>query len=138
MTQQVPDSSINASSESRKTKTPPATRSLRGPVRPILEQGKQKSNYNAVKHGIFAVGLVRERESRAQYHRIVADMVETLQPVGRLEEILVEKLTMLVWRYRRLLQAEAAELAWEAESAEDGNMEGKVRTAALSAKDICP
>jgi hypothetical protein len=65
-------------------------------------------------------------------------MVETLQPVGRIEEILVEKLAMLVWRYRRLLQPEAAEVAWEAESAEDGNMEGKVRTAALSAKEICP
>ena len=65
-------------------------------------------------------------------------MVETLQSVGRLEEILVEKLAMLVWRYRRLLQAEAPEVAWEAEFAEDGNMEGKVRTAALSAKDICP
>jgi hypothetical protein len=87
-------------------------------------------------HGIFTVGLVRIHESRAQYHRIVADMVETLQPVGRLEEILGEKLAMLVWRYRRLLQAEAAEIAREAESAEEGGMESKVRTAALFAKDM--
>jgi hypothetical protein len=63
-------------------------------------------------------------------------MVDALQPVGRLEEILVEKLVMLVWRYRRLLQAEAAEVAREAESAEEGDMESKVRSAALTAKDV--
>lgn len=127
ITQQGPDSSMNASTKSRKSRKQPTTLSLRGRVRPVTERGKQKSSYNAVKHGIFAVGLVRDRESRTQYHRIVADMVETLQPVGRLEEILVEKLTMLVWRYRRLLQAEAAEVAREAESAEEGNLEGKTR-----------
>jgi hypothetical protein len=54
-------------------------------------------------------------------------MVETVQPMGRLEEILVEKLAMLVWRYRRLLQAEAAEVARETEFAEEGNLEGKTK-----------
>jgi hypothetical protein len=99
--------------------------SLRGPAGPTTQRGKQKSRQNATKHGIFAVGIVRSRESEAEYLKIVEDMVETVQPMGRIEEILVEKLAMLVWRYRRLLQAEAAEVARETEFAEEGNLEGK-------------
>lgn len=132
---QGPDSSINASSKSQKTGKP-ASLSLRGPVGPLTDRGKQRSSYNAVKHGIFAVGLVRNRESRAQYQKIVTDMFETLQPVGRLEEILVEKLAMSVWRYRRLLQAEAAEVEREAESVGEENPDSKLRAAVQSAKDI--
>jgi hypothetical protein len=33
-------------------------------------------------------------------------MMEARQPVVRLEDLLVEKLAMLAWRYRRLLQAD--------------------------------
>jgi hypothetical protein len=52
-------------------------------------------------------------------------MAETVQPVGGLEEILVEKLAMLVWRYRRLLQAEAGEVERQAEFCEHEYMERK-------------
>ena len=78
---------------------------------PRTQSGKRKSRSNAVKHGIFAVGVLRGRESRAEYNALVDDLVESLQPVGKLEEILVEKLAITLWRYRRLLQAEAAEIA---------------------------
>ena len=54
-------------------------------------------------------------------------MVETLQPAGRLEEILVEKLAMLVWRYRRLLQAEAAEVERQRELDRKARTEGEVQ-----------
>lgn len=128
--------SINHSSKSRKVERQTSNLSLRGPTGPTTQRGKQKSSYNAVKHGIFSVGLVRDRESRAQYRRIVEAMVETLQPVGRLEEILVEKLAMLVWRYRRLLQAEAAEIGREAESAEEGNVQGKTQAALMLKGDL--
>jgi hypothetical protein len=74
-------------------------------------QGKEKSRRNAITHGIFAVGIIPERESMAEYLGAVRGMYEALQPVGALEEILAEKLAMLVWRYRRVLQAEAAQVA---------------------------
>jgi hypothetical protein len=92
---------------------------------PTTLRGKQNSRLNATKHGIFAVGIIRQRESEAEYLNMVEEMVETLQPVGSLEEILVEKLTMLVWRYRRLLQAEAAEVASQAEKCEQGYLRDK-------------
>ncbi len=78
---------------------------------PRTEAGKRRSRYNAVTHAIFAVGINSERESLADYHALVDQLVRSRQPVGRLEEIVVEKLAMLFWRYRRLLQAEATALA---------------------------
>ena len=96
-----------------------------GPTGPTTQRGKQKSRQNAIKHGIFAVGVIPSRESQAEYLSTVEDMVETLQPVGSLEEILVEKLAMLVWRYRRLLQAEAAEVANQAEDCQNAYQANK-------------
>jgi hypothetical protein len=104
-----------------------------GPTGPTTQRGKQKSRQNAIKHGIFAVGILRKRESEAEFLKTVEDMDETFQPVGGLEEILVEKLAMLVWRYRRLLQAEAAEVEHQAESCEDEYMQRK-RTYMINAK----
>lgn len=113
---------INHSSKSQETRTRPSNLSLGGPTGPTTQRGKQKSRFNATKHGIFMVGLVPKRESPAEYRRIVEGLVETLQPLGRLEVILVEKLAMFVWRFRRLLQAEAAEISREATSAEERNV----------------
>jgi len=92
--------------------------SLRRATGPSTQQGKQKSRQNATKHGIFAVGIIRKRESEAEYLNAVEGMVEALQPVGELEDILVEKLAMLVWRYRRRLEAEAAEVEGQTKDCE--------------------
>lgn len=89
-----------------------------GRTGPRTKRGKQKSRHNAIQHAIFASGILRKRESASDYYALVNDLVDTLQPVGKLERILVEKLAMLVWRYRRLLQAEAAEIGSAVESIE--------------------
>jgi hypothetical protein len=78
------------------------------------------------------VGILPKRESEAEYLRTVEDMVETLQPAGKLEEILVEKLAMLVWRYRRVLQAEAAEVANQTASCERDYAQGKLKAARIA------
>ena len=70
--------------------------SVHGPSGPRTQRGKQKSRSNAVKHGIFAVGLLRGRESRAEYNALVDDLAESLRPVGKLEEMLVEKLAATI------------------------------------------
>ena len=38
---------------------------------------------------------------------------EVLEPVGKLKETLVEKFATTIWRHRRLLRAEAAEIGIE-------------------------
>ena len=100
-------------------------RSVHGATGPRTQRGKQKSRSNAVKHGIFAVGLLRGRESRAEYNALVDHLAESLRPVGKFEEILVEKLAMTLWRHRRVLQAEAAEIAGETYAIRDQELKSK-------------
>ena len=82
----------------------------RGPTGPRTRRGKRKSPYNATKHAMFLLGLL-DSESRDEYCKLVDGLVESLQAVGKAEEILVEKLAFLIWRFRRLLRAERAEIS---------------------------
>ena len=81
-----------------------------GPTGLRTLRGKRRSRYNATKHGIFREGIIEGRESRDQYDYLLAALVHHFQPDGALEELLVEKLAMLFWRYRRLLCAERGEI----------------------------
>ena len=100
--------------------------SLQGPTGPRTLAGKKKSRVNAIKHGIFAVGIIPSRESESDYLQIVDGLSASIQPEGRLEELLVEKLAMLMWRYRRLLQAEAAEVANQTKNCKDAYIQHKM------------
>jgi hypothetical protein len=84
---------------------------LRRPTGPRTRRGKQRSCYNAVKHGIFAKVVLRGQileESKADYLNLLVSFREGVQPVGGLEEFLVEKLAQIAWRKARLVRAEAA------------------------------
>ena len=139
-TEQTSDASSHDSDQLAKAAEQRAITTAGGSTGPTTERGKQKSRQNAIKHGIFAVGVIRSRESQAEYLSTVEDMVETLQPVGSLEEILVEKLAMLVWRYRRLLQAEAAEVASQVKDSQEAYQlkKGKAAIHAESQDGLIP
>lgn len=77
---------------------------------PRTLEGKQKSKLNALKYGIFASSVLIKGESSAAYKSLLDGLADTLAPVGKLEEILVEKLATTLWRHRRLIQAEGAEI----------------------------
>ena len=77
---------------------------------PRTPQGKNRSKNNATKHGIFSSVVVLQGESRPDYESLLDGLRESFQPVGSLEEILVEKLAALLWRHRRLINAEGAEI----------------------------
>lgn len=72
--------------------------------------GKTRSKLNSLKHGIFSSVVVLEDESKADFDSLLSGLRDDFQPVGALEKLLVEKLAMLVWRQRRLLAAEGAEI----------------------------
>ena len=90
----------------------PAVRKATGPRTP---GGKQRSKSNALKHGILSKGLLLKDESRAEYDSLLKGLQEDWKPQGTLETILVENLATLLWRKRRVLQAESAEIAKESE-----------------------
>jgi hypothetical protein len=80
---------------------------------PTSTVGKERSKRNAVKHGIFAKVVVLENEPLEQFDSLLRGFRNDLQPKGSVEEILVEKLASLTWRYRRMLVAERAEIRAE-------------------------
>ena len=77
---------------------------------PRTAQGKQRTKYNAIKHGIFSSVTVLKGESRAEYQSLLKGLWECRQPQGTLEEVLVEKLATILWRQRRQIRAETAEI----------------------------
>jgi hypothetical protein len=77
---------------------------------PRTELGKQSASRNATKHGIFSRVIVLPGERRADYERLLAELRQTRQPEGALEEYLVEKLATNIWRQRRLFSAEGGEI----------------------------
>ena len=76
---------------------------LKGGVR--TEEGKLISRLNARKHGIFASALTTEDSE--DLYGVEDDLIASLRPVGRVEEILVEKLALTYLRMQRCARAEA-------------------------------
>lgn len=83
------------------------TRRATGPRTP---QGKERSKFNARKHGLFSKAVLLQDESRTEYDALLDGLMEDFQPRGKLEIVLVENLATLLWRKRRLLQVETAEV----------------------------
>jgi hypothetical protein len=77
---------------------------------PRTQLGKLRSSRNAIKHGIFSTANLLEGESREELESLAASLRQALHPEGMAEELLVDKLASISWRYRRFLVAEAAEI----------------------------
>jgi hypothetical protein len=82
----------------------------RGSSGPRTRQGKERSKHNARTHGIFTNVVVLESESQAEFDALLNGLRKDFQPVGTLENGLVEILADTWWRRRRLLIAERAEI----------------------------
>jgi hypothetical protein len=80
----------------------------RGATGPRTAAGKRRSRMNAIKHGFFAKYLLLEGEDPAEYEKLHGDLRNDWQPVGRSEDLEVERLASLYWRQRRSPTAEAA------------------------------
>lgn len=69
------------------------------------------SKMNALKHGILALEVVVQgrnyREDRRGFEELRARFHRELQPVGPVEEMLVDQIVTCQWRWRRVLRAES-------------------------------
>ncbi len=80
---------------------------------PKTQAGKNHSRLNALKHGVLASVLVVSAgalEDPADYEELVHALAGDLEPVGKLEEMLVEKIAVCWWRQRRALRHEARKI----------------------------
>lgn len=75
--------------------------------------GKVKVSRNAVTHGLFSKQLVLENENPIEYQTLLEQLKLGLSPVGILEESLVDRIALSLWRQKRLVKAESAYLTLE-------------------------
>lgn len=78
---------------------------------PKSAEGKQIVSSNRLSHGILSNKLLLENESSQEYQALLDDLLSQLNPVGTLEQVLVEKITLILWRQKRLVRAETATIA---------------------------
>lgn len=82
---------------------------------PKTENGKARSRCNAMKHGILSSALLIRSgygaEDAQEFELFYADLVEDLDPIGILEEMQVERVSICWWRQKRVLQAEAGRIS---------------------------
>lgn len=117
-----PDSGDENRSGSESLKGKNSSAVARKSTGPRTQQGKQRSKRNSITHGIFSDIAVLKGESQADFDALLCALRNDRQPQGALEEILVNKLSLLWWRLRRVWIAEGAEIRagsefiqWDAE-----------------------
>src|SRR5512134_1367088 len=64
--------------------------------------------FNAMKHGILSRYAVLSHEDADEYRALLSALVAEHQPTGATKAHLVEELAGIIWRKRRVLQAEGA------------------------------
>ena len=76
---------------------------------PKTLRGKTHSRRNALKHGLFArqwTDFFLQGEDSSEYEELLRDLQDQYQPVGRAEELEVERITLCWWRLRRVWRHE--------------------------------
>jgi hypothetical protein len=75
---------------------------------PTSSQPYEVVRFNALKHGILSRDTVLSHENHADYESLVNSLMDEHLPAGATEQHLIEELASVIWRKRRVLQAEGA------------------------------
>lgn len=87
---------------------------------PATQNGKDVVRWNATRHGIRSPAPVVpgvEKQEDWEEHR--HGVIESLSPVGHLEQVLAERVALLSWRLHRVIRYETESIALFQEQAED-------------------
>ena len=116
---------LGSNEAAERTASPSSTK--RRSTGPRTIAGKTRSSQNSSKHRIFSKVVLLKDEPRDEFESLLNGLRNDLQPIGTLETVLVDKLAALLWRQRRLLIAEGAEIRkgrefveWDEERANEG------------------
>ena len=106
----------------------------------VVAGGYQAVRFNALRHGILSRYTVLAHESADEYQALLSALAAEHQPAGATQEHLVEELAGIIWRKRRVLQAEGANinqgLKGSAKSAESVIAAAVPFERGLSGKDV--
>src|SRR5262249_23414737 len=81
---------------------------------PRTPEGKKAVRLNALRHGLLSKDVVVPAgdplENAADFEQMLTQFIDELQPVGFLEHAWVQRMAVSLWRKRRAIRAEAAEI----------------------------
>jgi hypothetical protein len=77
---------------------------------PVTAEGKKRSSYNAIRHGLLADCIVLPGESVDDFHALVGQFVGRFQPLDDFEFNMIEEMAAHYWRMRRAWAVETATL----------------------------
>jgi hypothetical protein len=69
-----------------------------------------------LRHGLLARDVVLPEEDLDAFEDLLNQVRAELSPVGRIEELLVDRIVNAIWRLRRLARAETALFHWRCTS----------------------
>lgn len=76
-------------------------------------EGKAVARLNALKHGLLSQEILLTGENEEALAELEERLTTELQPQGELEIILVDRLASSLWRLRRALAVESANMEYE-------------------------
>ena len=100
---------------------------------PRTAEGKARSRWNAMSHGLCAQSPVLPGEDADRYRALLDDFVARFAPAEGPERELVERMALEFWRMRR---ARAAETAALSELADEDEPDPEIRLMQLLADDV--
>src|SRR5215211_5918366 len=80
---------------------------------PKTPEGKDAVRLNALKHGLRSEEILLPGEDGEALRELGERLRDELQPVGELENLLVDRIITAYWRLRRLERVEAGIFAWQ-------------------------
>ena len=78
---------------------------------PKSAEGKTIVSQNACTHGFLSRSLIIDGESQEEFSDLLGLLVDEFQPIGLVEFALVERVGIALWRQRRLVRAEPAQVS---------------------------
>src|SRR5258707_15521354 len=76
-------------------------RNARKSTGPVTQEGKQRSRWNAVRHGLTAESVIGALEDAEDYKAFEAAVIADYDATSAVERELVLRLASLLWRLRR-------------------------------------
>jgi len=74
---------------------------------PKTPKGKAIVSKNALKYGLQSQHILLPTENKQELNAFKERIWSVLQPIGELEELLVDRIIVCIWRLRRIIQIEA-------------------------------
>jgi hypothetical protein len=80
---------------------------------PKTPDGKSAVRHNAMKHGLLSREVLLPGEDEEALNELREELTAHLQPVGRLEKMLVDRIIAAYWRLQRLGRVETGVFIWQ-------------------------